>query len=350
MGAVLGAAALTASLTTSFTASPSGPPAGGGPGQAGANRVNAAMVERTMALFEGLDAARRELARTGFGDAERRTWQFGPVRREGLPIGSLDAASMGRLEGLLDTALSDSGIAAWHQIRALESELRRRESTPDKVAAHRDPDLYWLRVYGEPSVDSAWSWRFEGHHLALHVACAPNTIPTVTPFFLGASPLFVDDPTTPTDELVPSVDAFVRLNGALQGLVRSLDDPQAAASLPEIARPGDVRMGPGVHELPAPLGLDLRTTGDDPRERLADLLDVYQSFLDEPLRSFGLAEGLASEGDVGVRFVRWGSTDLGEPRAWALRTPTFVLEFATTTGSDHVHVLLRDSGKDFGGR
>ena len=32
----------------------------------------------------------------------------------------------------------------------------------------RDPQLYYLRVFGEPSAAGPWSWRFGGHHVSVH--------------------------------------------------------------------------------------------------------------------------------------------------------------------------------------
>ena len=50
-----------------------------------------------------------------------------------------------------------------------------------------------------------------------------------------------------------------------------------------------------------------------------------------------------------MTFAHWGAASVRGERAWALVTESFALELATTTGKSHVHALLRDPGRDFGG-
>lgn len=299
------------------------------------------MARRATALLDALSDEQSIEAHTLHSDPERTQWAFGPVQREGVTIGALDEAQVKALEQLLDTALSDAGMTMWRQVQQLEAELRRLESTPERIATHRDPDLYWLRVYGKPGTDQRWSWRFEGHHLALHVDCRPDRTPSVTPFFVGARPVLGED-----KDGAPSstVDVFGALNRGYRAAVEL-----GGGALPESdqPRPRDIRMGPGNRALPAADGVPFADLKPELRASVTGLLTTYLALLDEPLRS---PYAFEPERAAVVRFMRWGGSDLDGARAWTLLTPRFALELFTTESPDHVHAVLRDVDRDFGGK
>ena len=319
------------------------------------------MARAARSMLAALPAKLSGEARTLHEDPERTQWAFGPVQREGLAIGALNEGQVEALEALLDTALSDKGMAMWRQVRQLETELRRLESTPEKIATHRDPDLYWLRVYGEPDPEQRWSWRFEGHHLALHVDCRPGRTPSVTPFFVGARPVLQGSlpdgisPAAPTPEGdrpagsesgVPAatVDVFGALNRGYRSALKS-----GGSALPESERPRprDIQMGPGHDALPAEDGVRFADLQPEARASVAALLTTYLELLEEPLR---VPYAFDPQRANAVRFMRWGAGALDGPRAWTLLTPRFALELFTTEGPDHVHAVLRDIDRDFGGK
>lgn len=302
----------------------------------GAAEISRAMAARAGALLEALEPDRLEGLYAPFDDAERRTWAFGPVQRKGVDLRQLTPEDMELLEALLDTALSARGMQAWREIRGLEDVLFERESKPGKPANHRNSDLYWLRLYGLPTTEAAWSWRFEGHHFALHVTCRPGELPTVTPFFIGASPVIDARAREVT------VHAFDRLQQGADQLLDTLE--HAGEGLSPGQKPGDIRMGPGKWELPPRDGLNLGSLGEDQRAAATALLDSYLELLDEPLRQHTLTPDQEA-----TTFAHWGEPSHRAERAWSLATDSFALEFATTSGASHVHALLRDAKRDFGG-
>lgn len=312
--------------------------------EAGAESLSERMASRTTAFLNGLDEDGARAATTSYDDPERRTWAFGPVIRKGIAIGTLSESSMAQLEAILDEALSEKGMEAWHSIRELESVLHERESKPGKPATHRDPDLYWLRVYGTPGAKNRWSVRFEGHHLALHVSFVPGQAPATTPFFIGASPLLNARNKDVT------VEAFRVLRQKTDRLLEVLGD--GAADLGEGTKPKDVRMGPGQWDLPPKGAFDLAAATKEQVHAANDLLASYQELLEPELRSYsiGARDGTNGGAADGATFDHWGARTVDGERAWSLRTPSFALELATTTGADHIHALLRDTNRDFGGK
>ena len=57
----------------------------------------------------------------------------------------------------------------------------------------RDPDLYYLTVFGKPSMVDAWAIRYEGHHLAFNWTFVQGAGIASTPQFFGSNPAEVRD-------------------------------------------------------------------------------------------------------------------------------------------------------------
>lgn len=306
-----------------------------------ASSLSAAMATRANALLAAFDEARASHARSGHDDPERSQWAFGPVQREGVALGAMSDEHRKALDALLDTALSAEGMRVWGEVRAQEVELHRLESKPGRPATHRDPNLYWVRVYGTPGADQRWSWRVEGHHFALHVDCKPGRTPSVTPFFVGANPLFVEGE---DGKESLGVGLFGTMNERYRALRGALGDGVGAGPDP---RPADVRMAPGKDDLPPADGVALGDVALDARVKTLSLLDHYLALLEPALRT---PYAIDPERSSKVHFAHWGGADLREARAWAVRAPRFAFEVLTTEGPHHVHALLRDPERDFGGK
>jgi hypothetical protein len=66
-------------------------------------------------------------------------------------------------DSLLTTGLSHRGMRKALDIMYLDQILFEREQR-----AIRDPELYYISVFGEPGKSGHWGWRVEGHHLSLN--------------------------------------------------------------------------------------------------------------------------------------------------------------------------------------
>ena len=52
----------------------------------------------------------------------------------------------------------------------------------------RDPELYYFTVFGEPSEQGRWGWRYEGHHISQHWTIVDGEASATSPQFFGANP------------------------------------------------------------------------------------------------------------------------------------------------------------------
>ena len=68
---------------------------------------------------------------------------------------------------------------------SLEQILRELEKGSGPV---RDPELYYLTIFGKPEDRGTWGWRIEGHHLSLNFALEDGKIVAATPAFFGSNP------------------------------------------------------------------------------------------------------------------------------------------------------------------
>ena len=68
---------------------------------------------------------------------------------------------------LLRSALSPSGYDKAVKIMSLENNLREGEKNLNTGWA-RDPERYFLTIFGQPAATGTWGWSFEGHHLSLN--------------------------------------------------------------------------------------------------------------------------------------------------------------------------------------
>ena len=63
---------------------------------------------------------------------------------------------------LLRAGLSEAGMTRAEGIMELEAVLRALEGGRGPA---RDPERYFVTIFGDPAGPAPWGWRFEGHHL-----------------------------------------------------------------------------------------------------------------------------------------------------------------------------------------
>ena len=150
-------------------------------GEAGAKMDSASAAQALVAL---LDEAGREKALFSLDDEERFNWHFVPRSRNGLPLANMTTEQRAAAHDLLQAAMSSQGFLKASAIIELERILGLLEGRPER----RDPENYYVAIFGDPSSEGPWAWRFEGHHLSLNFS-SPSGLLTVTgPAFMGANP------------------------------------------------------------------------------------------------------------------------------------------------------------------
>jgi hypothetical protein len=341
------------------------------------------MAEAAEGLLASLSDFQRAKATFGFPqDDERRHFDYTPAPRNGLPLVELDPEQQRLVFRLVATGLSATAYATAVTIMGLENVLDMREGWEGWLeypgypgrSRGRDPNMYFVSVFGEPAGEGPWGWRFEGHHVSLHYTIVAGRIVSPTPTFFGANPA----------ETALGGPGVLRPLAGEEDLgrevVHMLDEEQRAQAILSPVAPWDIVQSnrPAVEEGALPLA------GGRGMARLRERLGLTEAHL-EPLRYTASAKGLpASAMSAGQREVlealvrqyigrmpeevaevesarltggalealhfAWaGSTERREPHYYRLQGPRFLVEYDNTQDdANHIHSVWRDPEGDFG--
>jgi hypothetical protein len=311
-----------------------------------ASTVSAADRLRVAAArwLASLDPAIRARAAFPFDSRERFAWQYTPGPRHGLPLGSMTPAQREFAHALVRTAMSQRGAAEAAAIIALELVLGAIERVAgDSIAEERDPERYWFSVFGDPTGPAPWSWRLSGHHLLVQTTVVGDRL-AFAPSFHGANPAVVPSGPAKGSRALTGEDTLAR------ALVDGLSPGQRSVAVVDPVAPSDIRSGDGRRALVegVPIGIahgQLDTTG---RAGLETLIRHYLGRACD-----GIAEaawrGIVDAGLEAVRFAWAGPTEPGRGHYYAVRGPSFVLEYDNTQdGANHIHSVWRDLDGDWG--
>ena len=299
-------------------------------------------VHRATAVEALLDVVDAEsAARVTFEHDARTRWNYLPGDRVGLRLSEMTSDQRARAMDVLRSLLSKQGFETATGIFLLDAELRDRAAAAGRPDASRDPDQYAWAIWGQPG-DAPWGVRIEGHHLSLNFTNVNDTA-SMTPLFLGAAPLHIDD--GPRQGTAP-LQHIERIALALR---KSLTAEQAAVAVLSQDKPHDVLTRPGREtSLKEPAGLPADQFSGPQRAMLIRLISAYAGLLSPDL-GVNAQRRLLEQGPGGVRFAWIGGASTGEPRYWRLHGPDWVIEF-DSVGDDpgHVHTVWHDLRGNFG--
>ena len=359
--------------------------------------LGARMVGAARAWLAALDDAQTPIAHHQPDDvlasSERLTWFYTPTDHGGLTFHQQTPAQQGLAVQLVGSGLSYAGHAAVSLVLGMENVLDRLEG----YAVHwgrergRDPQLYFLRVFGTPG-DGLWGWRFGGHHVSLNHTLDGDRLVSATPNFLGSDPARVPLPGDTHVEILGGHVAIARrLMASLSDSQRALaighptaisdivtgNRPQvhpgdemihmqdlwrgrfADPALEEVVEQIDVRAeagsgyGPSDHAslaIPAtPAGLRATEMSEAQRELLRTLIGGFHDRLPEELASREHARYAADPELDQVALLWAGPTDPGEGHYFRLHGQRLLVEYDNTQrDANHAHSVLRDPLADFG--
>ena len=272
-------------------------------------------------------------------DAEQRfDWHFIPRARYGVLLKDMNPEQRTAAHGLLQSVLSSQGYLKATGVMQLEGILGQIEGRPER----RDPEDYYFNIFGAPSEDGAWAWRFEGHHISMNFAAAGGEL-SVTPAFLGSNPAVVRE----------GPNAGQRLLGAEEDLARELMALFTAAQLRtaiiDTEAPRDIITGNArMVEFDAFQGLPASEMNDAQSQALMHLIEEYLNNANNEVADAKMQE-IRDAGLENLHFAWAGSTERGEGHYYRIHGPTVLIEYDNTQGgANHVHSVLRDPRNDFG--
>ena len=305
-----------------------------------ADAARPAIARAAAAFLSALESGQRRAATFAFAHDERKNWHYVPRSRSGVAFKEMSAAGRAAAHELIKASLSSVGYTKAVNVMRLEEALRQLETFGGLL---RDPEKYYVTVFGTPDAGVPWGWRLEGHHLSLNFTFVPGRAISVTPAFFGANPAEV--PSGPQRGLRTLADeqdlAFALARGV---------DPSVRTRLVIAAEsPGDIVTGPGrADSLKTPAGVALGELGAEPRTLALRLIETYarnmrSDVADEELRR------MREAGADNVRFAWAGPIDPRQPHYYRLHGPTLLIEYDNSQNrANHVHSVWHDPRNDFG--
>jgi hypothetical protein len=314
--------------------------------------VGAAMTDAAEQFLKSLNADERAKAEMKFDDPARLDWHNIPKdKRKGLQVKDMNPQQRKLCHNLLRAALSDKGYEKAVRIMALENNLREGEkNTPGSPL--RDPDRYFLTIFGKPGTSGTWGWSFEGHHFSLNFTIRDGQVVSDTPSFWGANPATVQIAVPGGPEV--KTRTLGQEEQLAFDLVNGLTDAQRNRAVIAEKAPADYRAA-GQPQPPQgpPEGLPASEMTDEQKKLLWSLLETYNGNLAPELAAGRLAEIKSATLDK-VHFAWLGSIKPGVGHSYRIQGPTFVLELVNIQSdpagnpANHIHSVWRSLKGDFG--
>ena len=270
-------------------------------------------------------------------DEERANWFYTPVPRKGLALHDMKPYQRQLAMAMVAAGLSQRGFIKATTIMSLDEILLVTEPAP-----RRDPDNYYISIFGEPSETGEWGYRFEGHHVSQNFTLVNGKVQGA-PSFFGSNPAEVlDGPRKGLRVLANEEDLAL-------DVVNSLSADQRKVAIFDAKAPGDI-ITTNTREAALkgqPTGISASAMTPAQRTKLQDLLDEYCSNMPDEIAA--LRQAQIKKAGTNIWFAWAGGTERLQPNYYRVQTADFLVEFdKTQSNGNHVHSVWRDFQNDFG--
>lgn len=127
-----------------------------------------------------------QLGRTMYpvDDIEWRKWMNQHFyARQGISFAEMTEVQRDAAFGLMSASLSTKGFELTRNIMRLNETLAELSDDHDFLGEW----LYFIQIYGKPSVTEPWGWKLEGHHAIVNYFVLGDQV-VMTPLFVGSEP------------------------------------------------------------------------------------------------------------------------------------------------------------------
>ncbi|HET6572722.1 MAG TPA: DUF3500 domain-containing protein [Fimbriiglobus sp.] len=312
--------------------------------------TGAAMAAAADKFLAALTPEQKAKAAFTYDDPQREKWYFTPQQkqrqptRKGVRLDELTADQKAAALNLLRAGLSTHGYDQAATIMSLEAILAELETKGSMV---RNPQWYFVSIFGKPSNTGAWGWRIEGHHLSVNLTLDKGEIVTATPLVFGANPAEVRSGPRKGLRTLPETEIPAK------ALIASLTAEQKKVAL-QPKQQSEIKEGQPTAGVGAPVGLPAAKMTAEQKALLQKLLEGYANRLPADIATAELKR-VRDAGPEKVHFSYWvGEDRKGKPYTYRVQGPTFVVEFlnvqADSAGNpaNHIHSGWRRLPADFG--
>ncbi len=298
------------------------------------------MLDAARRFLATLESAQKTKVVLPFNSEERFRWFYTPVSRKGIPLKELNASQQQAALALLRAGLSEKGYTKAETIRKLEAVLRELEENRGPT---RDPDLYFFTFFGEPAANSAWGWRYEGHHCSQNWTIVNGKSIGSSPQFFGANPAEVREGPMKGTRVLSAEEDLGR------SLVKSLSAAQRAEAVLSTSAPGDILTS---NQRKAAIQEDKGVAYSKlSKEQQGTLLALIEEYLSAQPRAQARErlDKIRQAGFEQIKFAWMGGLEKGQGHYYRVQGSTFLIEYDNTQDSaNHIHCVWRDFHGDWG--
>lgn len=298
------------------------------------------MTDAAKAFLNSLTSEQRAKAAFPFTTEERMNWHFVPLERKGVALREMTSAQKHLAEALLTAGLSQQGVIKAHTIMSLDQILKDMEKG---TGPERDPEKYYVSIFGEPAPQGTWGYRFEGHHISLNFTVVNGKIAS-SPSFFGANPAMVKEGPR------AGLRALGREEDLGRELIQSLNDAQRATAIVDKTAYKDIITFDSRKAAlnGQPNGLPFSKLTGKQKEILTEVVSDYASNFPPAIADMRMEQYRKTQANLWFAWA--GGINKGDPHYYRIQTPAFVIEYDDTqNNANHIHSVWRDFEGDFGG-
>ncbi|RPA68605.1 DUF3500 domain-containing protein [Cyclobacteriaceae bacterium YHN15] len=317
------------------------------------------MVKVTNDFLESLSPDEKSNVLFAMNDSLRTQWTNLPIGlapRKGLRYGDLSEQSKISFHKILSTIFSSQGYLKTfaimqvddilHELFEIAHEREQIDEQTIKFIRTLDWDYgnYFIAILGNPTMDDAWGFKFEGHHISINLTVTKDSF-SMTPLFLGSDPAVVE------------VTQYAGLRPLSKEedygfwFVNTLDDTQKAKATLSQEVPGDILTNPDRPQWYADfMGIKGSELRPEQQKILHYLIEEYMNNMEKEKAEEYLAI-LHARGMDEVYFAWIGSYEPMKPHYYMIHSPDFIIEYDNVgflDNANHIHSIFREKGNDFG--
>jgi hypothetical protein len=258
-----------------------------------------------------------------------------------MPLGAMQPFQRELATALLAAGLSQQGVIKAQSIMSLEQVLLILEGA--KPVNRRDPDNYFITIFGTPSAKGTWGYRIEGHHLAQNYTIVDGKV-SDSPSFFGSNPAEVRIGPRKGLRVLALEDDYG------YDMIESLDKGQQEVAVVDKTALKDIITGASRKAAlnGAPNGLSAAKMTAAQYDKLMTIIELYASNVPQAMAERRLE--LARKQPKDATFFAWtGPVGRGGLHYYRIQTPGFLIEMdCTQDEGNHIHSVWRDYENDFG--
>jgi len=307
------------------------------------------MLVAAQNFVKSLDCEAKSKALFPFDSERREVWNFLPDmfikpdgKRYGYSIKEMTVHQRILAHALLASSLSHKGYLQASTIRTLEAILFELENG----RAIRQPDLYYVCIFGEPSANGTWGWRYEGHHLSVSFTLVNGRVFSVTPSFFATNPAEVKEGEFKGLKVLAEEEDLAR------ALAKSLNNKQKQSGIIAAEAPKDILTKWDVtvdrKTFFPPQGVQWKDLNGRQQDLVKKIINAYTSkhrieIVEQIDRNTPIL-------DTESLYFAWaGSLEPGKGHYYRIQTKDWLFEYdSTQNDANHVHSVWRSFDGDFG--